>query len=121
MRRLRWIFAIGIGAAIVASDIGYELGVVPQEARLGAGILASFNPISVAEARIGRPLTPLSYAGTARRVTRRTARRVARRTAYRVSVLPGGCIYGLYYGAYYYRCGGVYYERAGGVYVQVVF
>ena len=29
------------------------------------------SPVSSAEARIGRPLTPLSYAGVARRTTRR--------------------------------------------------
>jgi hypothetical protein len=69
-----------------------------------------------AQAWIGHPLTPLSYAG----VARRSARRVARRTAYRVSALPPGCVYGLYYGAYYYSCGGVYYQASGGVYVQVV-
>ncbi len=121
MKQLRWIFAIGIGAAIIASDIGYELGVVPKEKTIAYGILANLIPISSAEARIGRPRTPVSYAGHARRVTRRVARRTARRTAYRLAVLPVGCAYGLYYGAYYYRCGGVYYERSGGVYVQVVF
>ena len=41
------------------------------------GLLWSENPtidgafISVAQARIGRPLTPMSYAGVARRTTRR--------------------------------------------------
>src|SRR4051812_48270971 len=69
-------------------------------------------PVSVppAQARIGRPLTPLSYGG----VARRTTRRVIRRNVARVAVLPAGCIYGRYYGAYYYRCGGVYYARSSG-------
>ena len=71
---------------------------------------------SPAEARIGHPLTPLSYAG----VARRTTRRVVQRTAYRIAVLPAGCVYGPYYGAYYYRCGGLYYAREGGMYVQVI-
>lgn len=70
-----------------------------------------------AEARIGRPLTPLSYAG----VARRTSRRVARRTSVRLNALPGGCIYGPYYGANYWNCGGAYYQQQGNVYIQVVF
>lgn len=69
-----------------------------------------------AEARVGHPLTPLSYAG----VARRTTRRVARRTTIRVNSLPAGCVYGAYYGSYYYRCGGAYYARSGGAYVKVV-
>ncbi|GAA3090592.1 hypothetical protein GCM10010520_41030 [Rhizobium viscosum] len=78
-------------------------------------------PVSIgfatpAGAVIGRPLTPLSYAG----VARRTTRRVVRRTATTIAVLPPGCIYGPYYGGYYYRCGGLYYAKSGGVYVQVI-
>ena len=69
-----------------------------------------------AQARIGHPLTPLSYAG----VARRTTRRAVRRTAYVVSVLPHGCVYGPYYGGNYYNCGGVYYQRSGNTYVQVI-
>ena len=69
-----------------------------------------------AQARPGHPLTPLSYAG----VARRTTRRVARRTAYRVATLPGNCIYGFYFGAYYYNCAGVYYQHTGGTYIQVI-
>ncbi|MBB3661050.1 hypothetical protein FHX15_006323 [Rhizobium sp. BK650] len=78
-------------------------------------------PLSISFGRpagavIGRPLTPLSYAG----VARRTTRRVVRRTATTIPVLPPGCIYGPYYGGYYYRCGGLYYAKSGGVYVQVI-
>jgi hypothetical protein len=70
-----------------------------------------------AQARVGRPVTPVSVAGTARR----TSRRVARRTAYTIATLPPGCPYGPYYGGYYYYCGGRYYEQSGNVYVQIVF
>ncbi|RWC30868.1 MAG: hypothetical protein EOS27_12060 [Mesorhizobium sp.] len=76
----------------------------------------SFTIGTPAEARIGHPLTPLSYAG----VARRTARRTVRRTVRRLTVLPAGCVYGPYYGAYYYNCGGLYYARSGGVYIQVI-
>jgi hypothetical protein len=79
-------------------------------------LLGSITPVQPAQARIGHPLTPLSYAG----VARRTARRTTRRTVARVTALPPGCVYGLYYGAYYYNCGGVYYQRSGGVYIQVI-
>jgi hypothetical protein len=37
----------------------------------GSGSLVDSGFVSPAEARIGRPLTPMSYAGVARRTTRR--------------------------------------------------
>lgn len=94
------------------------LAFAPAELTVNGADLATLRvePVAIAVAEIGRPLTPLSYAGAARR----TSRRVARRTAVRVSALPAGCVYGRYYGAYYYRCGGAYYQRSGGVYVKVV-
>lgn len=72
---------------------------------------APFNPVTPAEARIGHPLTPLSYAG----VARRTTRRVVRRTAIYVTALPAGCVYE----GSYYVCGSLYYQRYNGRYVQV--
>jgi hypothetical protein len=38
-------------------------------------IIANGSPMKDAQARVGRPLTPLSYAGAARRTTRRVVRR----------------------------------------------
>ena len=67
---------------------------------------------SDAEARIGRPLTPLSYAG----VARRTTRRVVRRSAIYIATLPRGCPLiepGLYY------CGATYYQPYNGQFVVV--
>jgi hypothetical protein len=67
---------------------------------------------SDAEARIGRPLTPLSYAG----VARRTTRRVVRRSTIYMATLPRGCPLiepGLYY------CGGTYYQPYGTQFVVV--
>jgi hypothetical protein len=71
---------------------------------------------SDASAIIGRPLTPMSYAGVARRTTRRTVRRTAyagaayagAATAATVAALPPGC--GPYGGDY--RCGGNVYRPA---------
>ena len=79
-------------------------------------LFTSGSAISHAEARIGRPLTPLSYAG----VARRTTRRAIRRGAY-YSRLPYGCHYGMYYGYNLYRCGGQYYQSYGGRYSIVYF
>ena len=72
--------------------------------------------ISDAEARVGRPLTPASGAG----VARRTTRRVIRRGAF-IAVIPVGCPYGSYYGYSLYYCGGTYYQKSGGGYVIVYF
>lgn len=75
-----------------------------------------FTVISKAEARVGRPMTPVSVAGTARRTTRRTIRRGAY-----IASIPAGCAYGSYYGYSLYYCGGTYYQKSGGGYVIVYF
>jgi hypothetical protein len=82
----------------------------------GATSLGSWVGLSHrAEAIIGMPFTPMSYAGVARRTTRRMA--YAGAYAYggaaygaygaSIAALPAGC--GPYTGAYY-PCGGVYYR-----------
>lgn len=53
------------------------LGVLYFGERLSIDMADSF--VSTAEARVGRPLTPVSVAGVARRTSRRTVRRVSRR------------------------------------------
>jgi len=68
-----------------------------------------------AEARIGRPWTPLSYAG----VARRTTRRVIRRSAIYVSVLPSNCATTYVENVSIYQCGGSYYQPYGNQYVIV--
>lgn len=58
--------------------------------------------ISQAHAIIGRPLTPLSYAGVARRTTRRA---VAVGAATAVTVYKPGCVQAVdVYGRIYWRC-----------------
>lgn len=74
-----------------------------------------FGP-SNAEARIGRPLTPGSVAGVARRTTRRTIRRGAYYGA-----LPRGCGRATVYGYSVWNCGGTYYQSSGSGYVIVYF
>lgn len=82
-------------------------------APVGIGL---FKLNSSAEARVGRPATPGSVAG----VARRTTRRVIRRGAF-IAAIPAGCAYGNYYGYSLYYCGGVYYQKSGGGYVIVYF
>jgi hypothetical protein len=68
-----------------------------------------------ANARIGRPATPGSVAGVARRTTRRTLRR----SAIYIAALPAGCVRVTVYGTLVWRCGGTYYQSSGSRYVVV--
>ena len=101
------IFAFALAVALTSLDVSME----------GNDLTTlTFRASTPAQAVIGHPLTPLSYAG----VARRTTRRVVRRTNVYVSTLPAGCVYGAYFGGYYYRCGSLYYAKSGATYVQVV-
>jgi hypothetical protein len=71
--------------------------------------------VSEAEARIGRPMTPTSVAGVARRTTRRAIRRS---TIY-VSTLPRTCTTVIIDGTSLHHCGTTYYQSTGGRYVVV--
>jgi len=104
MKKFTRFLAIALGLGFVLGDI--EI----------AGQQVSFGFFKEAQARVGRPLTPVSIAG----VARRTTRRMIRRGAY-IATIPAGCAYGSYYGYNLYYCGGVYYQRSGGGYVIVYF
>jgi hypothetical protein len=71
--------------------------------------------IKDAEARVGRPLTPVSVAGVARRTTRRTIRR----TSIYAATLPRGCSTVVINGATLHQCGATYYQPYGNQYVVV--
>ena len=71
--------------------------------------------IPEAGARIGRPLTPVSVAGVARRTTRRTIHR----TAVYAATLPAGCTTVVIEGTTLHQCGGAYYQSSGSQYVIV--
>jgi hypothetical protein len=103
---LRYLVA-GLALSMMAGDIEFA----GQQVNIGF-----FKLIGDAEARVGRPATPVSGAG----VARRTTRRVIRRGAY-VAAVPAGCVYGTYYGYKLYYCGGVYYQSSGGGFVVVYF
>ncbi len=66
--------------------------------------------IGTVEARVGRPATPGSVAGVARRSTRRTVRRHHVVAGTRVRVLPAGCTTVFRRGINYHHCGGYYYR-----------
>jgi hypothetical protein len=107
---MRKVTKAAIAALTLLLGIGdIELG--GQQAGIGFLRLTSN-----AEAVVGRPLTPVSYAG----VARRTTRRVIRRGAY-IAAIPPGCPYGTYYGYSLYYCGGTYYQKSGSGYVIVYF
>ena len=82
----------------------------------GVGSLTPFGSlVSDAQARVGRPATPGSVAG----VARRTTRRVVRRSTIYVAALPAGCVQTSVNGGVVWRCGGTYYQPYGGRYVVV--
>ncbi len=71
--------------------------------------------VKKSEARIGRPLTPGSVAGVARRTTRRRIRR----TSVYIATLPRGCTTVVMEGATLHQCGGTYYQPYNNQYVVV--
>jgi hypothetical protein len=98
-------------AALALGLIVGDVEIAGQQVGIGF-----FKVIEEAQARVGRPATPGSVAGVARRTTRRTIRRGAY-----IGAIPAGCAYGNYYGYSLYYCGGTYYQRSGGGYVIVYF
>jgi hypothetical protein len=102
------LFRRFVGLAIMAFAIAAEPD--PMQWIKGTGF------IQQAEARVGRPATPVSAAG----VARRTTRRVVRRSGAYIATLPAGCATVSINGVRYYQCGPTYYEYYGGQYVVVI-
>lgn len=71
--RIIKLSALAFAAALVAFSVPIEKS--PKRI-IADGLSCLITP---AHAVVGRPLTPVSYAGVARRTSRRTARRVVRR------------------------------------------
>jgi hypothetical protein len=95
-----WIIAIGcLVATGLIVDVWSPVNLVNSEV----------------EARVGRPATPGSVAGVARRTTRRSIRRS---TIY-IASLPRGCTTIIIEGTTLQQCGGTYYQTHGTQYVQV--
>ena len=86
---------------------------------VGTAVDGLFNNgilIEKAQARVGRPMTPASAAG----VARRTTRRVIRHTTVYVATLPRGYTTVVVEGVSLYHYGGKYYQVHGSQYVVVV-
>lgn len=101
---VRYLFAALLMSSVVAADSLTEGALL-----LGNGL------VTEAQARVGRPATPRSVGG----VARRTTRRVVRRSTIYVAALPGGCATVTINGAAMWRCGGTYYQSYSGRYVVV--
>ena len=71
LKRLALFLLAGI-ACVAVFELGSRLP-IPGAERLS--ILGIGNSVPTAEAVVGRPLTPVSVAGTARRTSRRVSRR----------------------------------------------
>ncbi len=79
------------------------------------GVVQKGELVAPANAVIGRPGTPLSFAGAARRTTRR----VIRRSTIYAATLPRGCAQVSVNGAALWQCGATYYQPAGSQFVVV--
>ncbi len=97
------ILMLALGCALAGSEFLAEL-------TLDRGFV-----IKDAEARLGRPMTPVSVAGVARRTTRRAI--IA--TSVYVAALPTGCTTVVIEGTSLYQCGTTYYQSSGSQYVVV--
>lgn len=64
---------------------------------------------------VGRPATPVSVAG----VARRTTRRMIYATSVYAATLPAGCTTVVIEGTTLYQCGATYYQASGTQYVVV--
>jgi hypothetical protein len=101
------IKTIAVGFAVVATGLAIDGG---NLGRTLGGII-----INDAQARVGRPMTPASVGGVARRTTRRSIRRS---TVY-VATLPKNCTTVVIDGTKLSQCGTTYYQSHSGQYAVV--
>ena len=97
------LLLLALGCAVVVGEI------MPGSGSTG-GVL-----IKDAQAIVGRPMTPVSAAGVARRTTRRMI--VA--TSVTVAALPPACTVVVVEGTTLHLCGTTYYQPSGTQYVVV--
>jgi hypothetical protein len=102
MKKLTFVL-IALGVAWGSAQLQDEADVV------------AWLPMGSAHAIVGRPLTPVSVAGVARRTTRRMI--VA--TSVYVATLPPSCQTVVVEGTPLYLCGNTYYQAKGTQYVVV--
>ena len=97
------VVVVALGLALALS--GFPMG----------GVFENMSLVGEAQAIVGRPLTPVSYAG----VARRTTRRMIYRTSVYVAMLPPACTVVVVEGTTLHMCGGTYYQPYGTQYVVV--
>jgi hypothetical protein len=102
MKRTIRKWTMGVGLAFLLTDIA-------------ATTVPVLSVVTDAQAVVGRPATPGSAAG----VARRTTRRVIRRSTVYVNTLPRGCVRTSVNGVTVWRCGPTYYQPYHGRYVVV--
>jgi hypothetical protein len=95
-----------------------RVSAVTVAALIAAGAMSSSGPLLLgggeAHAVVGRPLTPISYAGVARRTTRRAVAAGAYAGGYAagsvITTLPAGCTRVMSGGTAFYNCGTAQYR-----------
>ena len=92
--------------------LGLVLAFADYQPRSG---IEGVSLVKEAHAVVGRPLTPVSYAG----VARRTTRRMIYATNVYVATLPPACTVVVIEGTTLQQCGGTYYQASGNQYVVV--
>jgi hypothetical protein len=95
---MKWLKVVLVAVVLVVADMATDDSIVMN-----------------AEARVGRPATPGSVAG----VARRTTRRMVRRTSVYVATLPAGCQTVVVEGTTLQQCGSTYYQASGSQYEVV--
>lgn len=103
MMKKSTLLLMALGAAVMVGEL-VPGGIVP------GGVL-----VKEAHAIVGRPLTPVSVAGAARRTTRRMI--VA--TSVTVAALPPACTVVVIEGTSLHQCGTTYYQPSGTQFVVV--
>lgn len=93
---------LALGGAVLVAEL------------LPGGLVPGSVLIEQAQAVVGRPLTPVSVAGVARRTTRRVVM-----TSTYVATLPPACTVVVVEGMTLQQCGGTYYQQSGSQYVVV--
>lgn len=99
----RMVLSILFGCCLMITDVAMD------------GLFSNGFMVNEARAVVGRPLSPGSVAG----VARRTSRRVVRRTSVYVAALPGGCSTVVIDGMTLHQCGTTYYQAVDNQYVIV--
>jgi hypothetical protein len=95
---------------LVALGVTLTLADLPP----GGMLVSGASLMREAHAVVGRPMTPVSVAG----VARRTTRRVVMTTTY-VATLPPACTVVVIEGTTLHQCGATYYQPSGTQYVVV--